>query len=71
MPCLCVFTLYFLVPVHSVRMEVNLGGKHRRTGVVLVWDVVALWVDAEIPLSASVKRQVTVFCCGSVNYRYM
>lgn len=41
MLCLCVFTLYFLVPVHSVRMEVNLGysntkksGKHRGTGVV-------------------------------------
>lgn len=61
------FILYSLVPVRSVRMEVNLGcsntkqsGEHRGTGVVHVRDAVALWVDAEIPLSASVKCQFAV-----------
>lgn len=39
--------------------------------MVHVWDIVALWVDAEIPLTDSVKCQFTVFCCGSVKYQYM
>lgn len=76
MLCLCVFTLDFLVPVHSVRMELNVGYSNTRvekrgTCVVHLWDVEALWVDAEIPLSALIKCQFNVFCCGSVSYRYM